>query len=217
MTKSPEILALCVGKSAPFARGEQSAIDKRPVEGPIRVLELGLEGDEQADRKHHGGIDMALHAYANEHYPDWIAQFGEHHRLPAPGSFGENLALRGATEHDLCIGDRFRLGNAVVEISQARQPCWKLETHLRREGIVKAIIKNHRSGWYFRVIEEGEAEEGQTLEFLERGHDGWTLARCFSLLFDPTAPGKPGEIAEMAQLEKLSQDWRNRAAKIAAL
>lgn len=209
------VLALCVGTAVPFARGEISAIDKRPVEGPIRIGKLGLEHDDQADCKHHGGEEMALHAYANDHFDWWLGEIGPHHRLPAPGSFGENLALRGLTEDAVLIGDRFRLGTALIEVSQPRQPCWKLETHLRRTGVIKRILKTHRCGWYFRVIEEGEAAAGAALERVEAGHDNWTLCKTFGLLLDPSVVASRQDMANMATLERLSPQWRERANAIA--
>src|SRR5690606_10618537 len=101
-------------------------IDKRAVPGPVMALADGLAGDEQGDRRHHGGPDKAIHAYAAINYASWAADLPEQAELFRPGGFGENLVVEGATEADICLGDRCRLGGALLEVSQGRQPCWKL-------------------------------------------------------------------------------------------
>lgn len=205
------VIALCLGTAAPFARGATSAIDKRPAIGPVRVTKLGLAGDEQADRRVHGGEEMALHAYCNDHYGWWIEQLGEHHRLPAAGSFGENLALTGIAEAEVRIGDRFRLGSALVEVSQPRQPCWKLETHLRRDSVITRILSSHRCGWYCRVIEEGEAEAPTSLEIVDSNDETMSVAQVFAAMLDPGTLTTVADYRAIAALPRLSPEWRKRA------
>ncbi|RBC28072.1 MOSC domain-containing protein, partial [Xanthomonas oryzae pv. oryzae] len=119
--------SVAIGSARDFTRpGSRSAIDKRALQGTVQVGIEGLEGDEQGDRRVHGGPDKAIHHYPRDHYAAWREELGPHVLLEAAGAFGENLSSAGLTEADVCLGDRFALGTAVVEVSQLRQPCWKL-------------------------------------------------------------------------------------------
>lgn len=121
------ILAVLIGKAVPYTRpGSRSAIAKTPVSGPVQCDKLGFVGDEQGDLRVHGGETKAIHLYAHAHYAWWRQQLGELDHLRNYGAFGENLAIGGATETDICLGDRLRAGSALLEVSQGRQPCWKL-------------------------------------------------------------------------------------------
>jgi MOSC domain-containing protein YiiM len=121
------IEAVCTGTARPFNGAETSAIAKRPREGTVQVLDEGLAPDEQADRRVHGGPEMALHLYPLDHHDWWRGEIGDHPALDEPGGFGSNLAVSGLTEEMVHIGDRFRCGTALIEVSQPRQPCWKIE------------------------------------------------------------------------------------------
>jgi len=202
--------SLCVGQPQAFRGDEASAIGKRPATGPVRIGALGLDGDAQADRVHHGGIDMAVHLYPQDHYEGWATFLGGHELLSGPAAFGENLCARGLTEGDVHIGDRFRLGTALLEISQPRKPCWKIEHRFGRSGMLKRIISSHISGWYFRILEEGIAEAGDALQLVEEGATEWTVERAFACLIDPAAPSSPADLGEMAGLDRLSADWRRK-------
>ena len=209
----PEVFAICTGLPKPFNGAEMSAIDKRPVEGPVTIRSFGIEGDMVADTKHHGGPDMAVHLYPHEHYAEWDAWLGGHDLLSAPAAFGENLMVDGLAEGGVHIGDRFRLGEALVEISQPRQPCWKIEHRFGRKGMVARIVKQHNCGWYFRVLEEGSAKAGDMLQRVETGHDQWTVARLFASLYDPAERADRGQLEEIANLERLCVPWREKARK----
>lgn len=139
--------AVCTGTARPFNGVETSAIAKRPREGVLQVLEEGLAPDEQADRRVHGGPEMALHLYPLDHHAFWQMELGGCDLLDEPGAFGSNLAMRGVMESDVHIGDRFRLGSALIEVSQPRQPCWKSEHRFGHKGMVARIIETGRSGW----------------------------------------------------------------------
>src|SRR5690606_2996352 len=123
-------------------------------------LRLGHEGDEQADRAVHGGPEKAIHHYARDHYDLWRAEIGDHPLLHRPGAFGENISTTGLSEEDVCIGDRYRLGTALVEVSQGRQPCWKVDHRFGGLAISAAMVRSRRTGWYYRVIEEGAVGAG---------------------------------------------------------
>ena len=204
------IAAVCTGTARPFNGTETSAIAKRPREGAVQVLGEGLAPDEQADRRVHGGPEMALHLYPQGHHDWWRGQICESPLLDEPGGFGSNLAVTGLTEEMVHIGDRFRLGSALIEVSQPRQPCWKIEHRFGHKGMVASIIKTGRCGWYFRVIETGEVTAGDALERIAIGAEDWSVARVFKALVAGKAT--PAELAELAVLAQLSPKLRERAA-----
>ena len=128
------------------ARHWTSAFFKSPVTGIARVSEMGLADDEQADRQNHGGLDKAVLAYSAEHYTYSRPHLG----LPDMpyGGFGENLIVEGLDETAVCIGDRWRAGDVIFEVSQPRQPCWKMGRRWRIADLPKQVIQNGFSGWY---------------------------------------------------------------------
>ena len=205
------ITAICTGLPRPFNGAELSAIDKRPVAGTVAIRSFGIEGDMVADTKHHGGPDMAVHHYASDHYAAWDGWLGGHALLQGPAAFGENLMSTGLVERDVCIGDRYRLGSALLEVSQPRQPCWKIEHRFGHKGMVKRILAGHMCGWYYRVLEEGDAEAGDVLELVERVHQGWSVARVFAALYDPKSEATGAAIGEIAVLDRLAGQWRYKA------
>ncbi len=176
----------------------------------MQVLEEGLAPDEQADRSVHGGPEMALHLYPLDHHEWWRGEIGDHPALAEPGGFGSNIAVSGLTEDMVHIGDRFRFGTALIEVSQPRQPCWKIEHRFGHKGMVAQIVKTARCGWYFRVIETGEVAAGGSLERVEAGATTWTAARVFRALVAGKAT--PDELAELADLETLTPRLRAKAA-----
>jgi MOSC domain-containing protein YiiM len=210
------VFALLAGKARYLARGEASAIAKSPVPGPVKIRYLGLEGDEQADLRVHGGPDKALHHYPHDHYARWSEMKAGEPLLAAPGAFGENVATLGLVEDQVCIGDRFRLGSALLEISQGRQPCWKQGERLHWAALPALMVKEHRSGWYYRVIEEGVAEPGDALSLVERPLPAWTVRRVFGLLVAGEHRTDPAALRELAGMPTLFAGWRARAAELGA-
>lgn len=208
------IEAVCTGTARPFNGAETSAITKRPREGTVQVFSDGLAPDEQADRSVHGGPEMALHLYPLDHHEWWRGNIGDHPALDEPGGFGSNLAVRGLTEEHVHIGDRFRIGpkttGTLIEVSQPRQPCWKIEHRFGHKGMVASIIKTARCGWYFRVIETGEVAAGDSIERITIGAAEWSVARVFRALVAGKAT--PEELAQLANLAPLSPRLRERAA-----
>lgn len=204
------IEAVCTGTARPFNGAELSAFAKRPREGRVQVLEDGLAPDEQADRRVHGGPQMALHLYPMDHHAWWRDQIGDHPALDEPGGFGSNIAVTGLLEDNVHIGDRFRLGSALIEISQPRQPCWKIEHRFGHKGMVAQIIESGRCGWYFRVIETGEAQAGDTLDRIAIGAGEWSVSRVFRALVAGKASA--ADYAALANLPALSPELRKKAA-----
>jgi MOSC domain-containing protein YiiM len=149
-------------------------------------------------------VDKAVHHYAIDHYPAWIAERpGLTAAFSEPGAFGENISTLGWREETVCIGDRFRMGTALVEISQGRQPCWKLGHRFGDPAMVDRVVKTGRCGWYYRVIEPGMVASGDIIRLVERCHPDWTVARTFRILIS-TAPTRRDDIAELAGLPQLS-------------
>lgn len=209
--------AVLTGRVKPFgAQGEPSAIAKQPVDHQIAVGMLGLQGDEQADLVHHGGTDKAIHHYPRDHYEFWKAELGAHPLLEAPGAFGENISTSGLIEDDICLGDRLRLGTAVVEVSQGRQPCWKVGHRLGDSKVPAKMVMTARSGWYYRVLEPGRVRAGDTLELVERSLPQWTVKLVFQLLIGGHGKAQARKVEELAALSVLAQSWRSRALKLAA-
>jgi MOSC domain-containing protein YiiM len=210
LSLSRTIEAVCTGTARPFNGAELSAIAKYPREERVQVLPHGLAPDEQVDKQHHGGPEMALHLYPLDHHKFWRGVIGEHELLAQPGSFGSNLAVSGITEGDVHIGDRFRAGSALLEISQPRQPCWKIEHRFGHNGMVARIIETSRAGWFFRVIEAGNVAAGDTLERVSLGNTDWSVARCFAAIFCKDATRC--ELEELCGLSSLAPKMRAKAA-----
>jgi MOSC domain-containing protein YiiM len=206
------VTGLFTGRSqARWAGRPPSAIGKRPADGPRRVTFTGIEGDEQADLAVHGGPEKAIHHYPAESYPFWHEEYGSDALHLAPGSFGENVSTEGWTEDDLCIGDELSMGTARVQVCQGRQPCWKLVAHTGLETLAYRFRATARTGWYYRVIEEGQVAAGDRLALLDRPHDGWTVRRVTRALFDPRLD--PGEARALARLAALADGWRKAFAE----
>ncbi|NQE61347.1 MOSC domain-containing protein [Caulobacter sp. RHG1] len=196
---------LLIGAVAPLGhQGALSGIDKRPSDQPLFLSPLGLTGDAQGDRRFHGGVDKALHHYPREHYDAWRAEGDP--LGPVPGGFGENLSTRGLTEADVAVGDVFRLGEAVVAVTQGRQPCWKLNLRFGHRDMARRVQASGRIGWYYRVVEPGLVRAGDSLERLERPWPDWTIERLWRILYVRLLD--PGELTAMAALEVLPDTWR---------
>ena len=163
------IVSLNVGRPRIVLDGKRevtTGIFKSPVQGPLTLRRLNLDGDQQADLTVHGGRAKALYAYPSEHYEFWRREL-PHADLPW-GMFGENLTTEGLREDEACIGDRFRIGDALVSVSQPRMPCYKLGIRFGRPDIVKRFLASGRSGIYFSVVEEGLVNRGDAITCVER-------------------------------------------------
>jgi MOSC domain-containing protein YiiM len=177
--------ALLRGRTQPYTRpGSVSGIDKHPCSGSVYIGELGVAGDEQGDPRVHGGPDKAVHHYAFEHYDVWQQELGPLPLLRAPGAFGENISTGGLDEDDVCIGDQVTLGGALLEVSQGRQPCWKLNDRFAVANMARRVQDTGRTGWYYRVLQAGFAKAGDFLELHARPHPAWTIRRLNALLYE---------------------------------
>ncbi len=198
-----------VGQIAPLGHeGVPSGFIKRPVTGAVMVERLGLDGDQQADLRVHGGADKAVYCYPIEHYARWSEMLEGKEHLLVPGGFGENLTTQGLDEGRVCIGDIFQVGAARVQVTQPRQPCFKLALRFEVSQMIKAMVRYGLSGWYLRVLEPGLVEAGASIAMLDRPNPAWSISRLNRLL---GRRGTREEIASLAALRGLAGDLRNSA------
>ena len=183
----------------------RSAFVKRPVAGPVWVCAAGLAGDEQADRRVHGGPDKAVYGYAAESYDVWRASHPQHGSLWQPGGVSENLTTLGLCEGDVCIGDVFEIGTVVLQVTQPREPCSTFAVRFADPKLPRAMIANGLSGWYYRVLTPGALSPGDEIRLIERINPAWSISRMNTLL----ASKRPLP-AELGELAGLAASWRVR-------
>ena len=208
----PSVQGVFVGRARPLPPGGQpSAIVKQRQPGRVQVRAQGLAGDEQADRRVHGGPDKAVHQYAMEHYDRFRQAFPGQAARFVPGSIGENIASRGMTEDAVCIGDVYRVGECHLQVSQPRSPCWKIDCRYGIEGLSRFVQEQRIGGWYYRVIEPGSVGAGDPIERLERVR-GAVSIRGFWDLWLQHRPD-PQALAELAGHSGLNAEWRQRLSE----
>lgn len=158
-----------------------TGIFKKPVLGRIPLVGVNLSGDEQADRKVHGGPTRVAYAYADEDYRWWMGQLER--ELP-PGIFGENLTVRGIDVSGACVGERWRVGTTMLQVTSPRVPCYKLAMVMDDPTFVKRFAQALRPGAYLSVVEEGEIGAGDTIDVISRPSHGITLATMTHIYFN---------------------------------
>jgi MOSC domain-containing protein YiiM len=174
-----------------------SAIGKAPVEGRVRVEGVNLAGDEQADRRVHGGPDKAVYAYGREDALWWAARLSR--ELP-PGMFGENLTLEGVDVSGAVVGERWRIGSVELEVSQPRLPCFKLGKRFEDPQMVRLFGESNRPGAYLRIVTEGELGAGDEVELLARPEHGVTVALVSAaILLDDSLRARAASAPELAE------------------
>jgi MOSC domain-containing protein YiiM len=220
MSDSARVLSLQVG--VPVTRGDAdaddpmdrlwtSAIVKAPVPGRCWLGRTNLDGDAQADLVHHGGPDKAVLAYSVEHYPAWRAEVAVWHEALPHGAFGENFTVSAWTESDVCLGDVHAVGDALVQVSQPRAPCWKLARRWRVPDLVQRVQAHGRTGWYYRVLREGWVDAGAALTLVERPMPSWSIAALNALRYrrDIDAPDHVAAARVLAGTALLAASWRS--------
>jgi len=201
------VLAVCVGTPRDVTwQGNplRTGIFKSPVAGRVAVGPLGLAGDVQVDLTVHGGIDKAVYVYDESNTAYWRDALGRPDL--GPGSFGENLTIRGWPDREVFIGDRFRIGTACLEVSQPRQPCHKLAKRFEDPAFPKRFLASRRVGYYLRVVESGELAAGDPVERIAHPADGLDVARVVEIAF--TRDSSEADLARVAELERLADAWR---------
>jgi MOSC domain-containing protein YiiM len=196
-----KVVSLNVGrpKNVDTPRGPVlTSIWKHPIEGRVGLRRFNVEGDQQADLRVHGGEFKAVYLYASEHYDFWRRELPDM-ELP-PGMFGENLTTEGIDESSVQIGDRFRVGSAVLQVSQPRMPCYKLALKFGRPDMVKRFWRSGKSGVYFSIVEEGELAAGDEIVPVWRVENGITVAELVKLYRDPEPDPARIQVALQAPL-----------------
>ena len=190
----------------------KTGIFKEPVSGRTMMRRLNLDGDGQGDPSVHGGIHKAVYVYPVEHYDYWKRELSRDDLTY--GKFGENLTVEGMLEDTVHIGDVFRIGEALVEVSQPRVPCFKLGIKMGDPQIVKPFLESERVGFYVRVLEEGEVGAGDAIERTKVGDGGMTVKEIVHLRHFDNA--NTAAIEKAANLPALTPSWRNAFKKIVA-
>ena len=184
-------------------REYQTGIYKQHVMGRVWLRQLGLDGDGQADRKAHGGPNRAVYCYGHENYSYWMAELGL--ADAQYGLFGENLTTLDLVETTVCVGDVYRIGAATIQVTQPRVPCYKLANKLGIPGFEKTFLRANRSGFYARVLEEGQVEAGDSVQLLQKDPVSLTVAQVNAALY----LDKDRDAAKRAlRIEALSPGWQ---------
>jgi MOSC domain-containing protein YiiM len=209
------VRAVHVGRVAPLGPDNvPSGFFKQPVAGRVEVGPLGLAGDEQADKSVHGGPDKAVYAYPTEGYAAWIDEFPLRRRTLIPGGMGENIATAGLSEDDVHIGDVLRIGAVTLQVTQPRQPCFKLALYHREPKMVRRMTETARCGWYLRVLEPGKLGVGDRVAILERQEKTWSVRRFAALIALKTIDAET--LSEIVAMPGLSARWQLRALRLLA-
>ena len=204
------LLSIQIGRIAPLGPdGVPSGFVKSAADGAVPVTSLGLAGDEQADLTVHGGPDKAVYAYPAVHHRAWAVDYPHHADRFVPGGVGENLTIKGWTEADLCVGDIHRIGSARLQVCQPRQPCFKFALRFADNRLPKAMVRNGRAGWYYRVIEQGTIRAGDPVQLAERPNPGFGFERLVEIVNFGNA--SLDELTSMAAMTGLASRLRARA------
>jgi MOSC domain-containing protein YiiM len=215
---SGRLVAICVGTPTdygiegaedPFDRRWRTSFYKAPVSGPRWLSTTSVDGDSQADTKAHGGPEKAVLAYSMDHYPHWNDEYPDLDL--GHGAFAENLDIQGLSEATVCLGDTWQIGEAILQINQARMPCWKISRRWRTHGMSRRVQETGRTGWYHRVLQAGEIEAGMNVVLIDRPHEQWTIERCNRVMHELKRDRE--QSAELAELPELAESWRRVLAK----
>ncbi|KAL6399915.1 phthalate 4,5-dioxygenase oxygenase reductase subunit [Ilyonectria robusta] len=199
------VMSLRLGKAKTVGPSRiRTAINKQPQQGLVQITDLGLVGDEQC-YEFHGGVDKAIHHYCSSHYQTWNEEAPGREHLFKVGGFGENISAAYMHEGNVCVGDIYRLGKHVlVQVSQPRQPCYKLNHRFEYKKTSKSCQNSGRTGWYYRVLQPGYVAEGDQIELVERINPTWSLSRVQNFLYHD--PGNAEALAELSYLPALAAE-----------
>ncbi|NAW58571.1 MULTISPECIES: MOSC domain-containing protein [unclassified Vibrio] len=187
--------------------GMTTAMDKQPVSEEVFLTTTGIEGDECAETRFHGGSERALHQYPSEHYAYWQSKYKTDDQWRAPG-MGENLSSEGMTEKTVYIGDRYRWGGAIIEVSQPRSPCYKLSKRWGVEQFSVDMQAVSRCGWLYRVIQPGRVSVNAPLELIERPENAMSIRQVCELYFGD--PLNPQGLEKLLAQSALSHSWKEK-------
>ncbi len=213
MTQTATLLSIQVGVPTEYPADDHgkawsSSIAKTPVDGPVWMRTLNIAGDEQTDLVNHGGADKAVLVYGEGRYPYWRDDLPDLDWVH--GAFGENLTVSELDEDSVCIGDTYKLGAVIMQVSQPRSPCWKLARRWKQKDLTARVYDTGYTGWYVRVLNEGEIAPGMSVELVERPHPGWSVMRTTRVLQDKH---NITDAHALAELPELTQSWREYLAE----
>ncbi len=183
----------------------ETGIFKQPIHGRVMIRTLNLDGDGQADLTVHGGVDKAVYAYPHEHYATWTAELG---REAFPfGQFGENLTVSGLLEDHVCVGDVYQVGAAILQVTQPRVPCYKLNARMDLPQFGKIFLKSLRTGFYLRVLEEGEVGAGDAIHLIQADPVRLSIRAMTALYYFDQANVEA--IRQAITIEAMNAGWRD--------
>ncbi|SMG52245.1 MOSC domain-containing protein [Arenibacter troitsensis] len=178
-----KIISTNIGKATTFlwnGKEEQTGIFKYPTVEPLFLGKMDVLKDTVIDREHHAGLNKACYLFSADHYPYWKGMYPELNW--DWGMFGENLTVKGLNESEMRIGDIYKIGSVVVQVSQPREPCYKLGVRFGNAKILKEFIDHGYSGTYVRILEEGQVKNGDMLSLLEKSNNTLTVKECFQII-----------------------------------
>lgn len=203
------VAGVFIGRAEELGGGLCSAIDKKPVTQRLWLWPQGLGSDEQGDPRFHGGPERAVHHYPAEHYAYWRQRY-PHLAWPTP-AFGENLSTTGLTERNVCIGDLFRWGGALLQVSQPRSPCYRLSRRWTLPELPQQVQDSGRCGWFYRVLQPGFVSVDDGIELVQRSYPGLTVARAVQQFYHD--PLDRAGLRLLLDCPALSARWRDIAAR----
>ncbi|MEW6177462.1 MAG: MOSC domain-containing protein [Pseudomonadota bacterium] len=183
-----------------------TAMDKQFSDGPLWLGPDGLQGDRIADQRFHGGPDRSLCHYPSQHYQYWSQRFPQLHSRLGLGAFGENLGSQALGEEQVCIGDLLRWGSALIQISQPRSPCIKLDNRHGVRGLARELSASGRTGWLYRTIEPGRVRSDDRLQLLDRPHPQISVAHLWGCFLDQNLA--EDSLQQLAKLPPLALHYR---------
>ncbi|MEA3373904.1 MAG: MOSC domain-containing protein [Campylobacterota bacterium] len=195
-----------------LTREYTTASCKNPVDGKVQVTKDGIAGDAVADTVHHGGVDKVVFANSFLNYKGW-QEFLQADSLPF-GALAENLTFDGIDERDVCIGDVHKIGSVILEVSQPRKPCWKISRRWGNKNFTKEIFDTGKTGWYYRVLQEGLFQKGDEVELMSRPEVRVTVQEANEAFKDPDQHGK--SVEKLLALEMLADAWSSGLKKRAS-
>ena len=193
----------------PLERQWETGIFKGETKEPIRLSKTGFIGDEVGDKKNHGGPEKAVFCYPIKHYTYWQEKY-DHEDL-VMGGMGENFAVLEMDEFSVCIGDTYKVGDAVIQVSQPRQPCWRPARRFQILDLALQIQNTGRTGWYFRVLEEGNVKADSPIDLVERPYPQWSVQAANEVMHFYKDDLRLAD--ELASCELLAENWVKRLRK----
>ena len=201
-----KIKDIYIGKEKNYTKKDEtyvSSYEKKKSEDIVHVGFLGINGDTQGDKEHHGGVDKAVCVYSDNSYKF----FKEEHNLDLPTcALGENITLLDCDDKDICLADRFSCGEVIFEVCQPRQPCWKISSIVGIKNLTALVVKESKTGFYLRVIKEGKLSKDDSFELIERKYDRFNIAYINQCYYG--AKNHQDEIKEILSCKELARAYR---------